>query len=87
MEMTVKEIKAKSKDFCEFYILISLDSEIELWCSLWKARKIKKQDLQQIDLTDALKKAGDFFNKSRRPLLFFLPYDVQLPSYKEYFLL
>ena len=48
-------------DLSVFKNIKVFDCEIELWCSLWKERKIEKEALQQLDLTDVLKEAGDFF--------------------------
>ena len=51
------------------------DSEIELWCSLWKERKIEKEALQQLErlgLTDVVKEAGNFFPQIQKALIILL---------------
>ena len=63
--------RGKSKDFCEFYSL-NLDSEIELMCILWKERKIEKEALEQLGLTDVLKEAGDFFDLIQKAFIILL---------------
>ena len=54
------------------YSLISLDSEIELWCSLWTVRKIEKEALQQFCLTNVIKEAEDFFPHIQKALIILL---------------
>lgn len=68
LDMTLEEFKKRTYDFSNYYDLTNFYNEAELWYILWRDKKIKKQELKELQLVDVLKETETFFPATKYAL-------------------
>lgn len=68
LKVSVEDFKSTCSNISEFYGL-HLESEYELWYSLWKSKNSKENELKNLDMVDVLNEADSFFPSIEKAIL------------------
>ena len=71
LDCPISSLHEKIKCFSEFYDLDidKIHAETELWYNLWRDKKMEKQNLKDLELTEVIKEANHFFPQIKSCLI------------------
>src|SRR5678816_33319 len=67
--ITIDELKEKTASFYSFYHLEGIEEELELWYKIWKDKKLSREELKDLVVSQVLKKTEPFFPSTKKALM------------------
>ncbi len=68
LDMNIKEFKFKINDFVDCYQIKDIDSEAELWYNVWNEKKLAKNKLLDMEMSEIVGETDIFFPKVKQAL-------------------
>lgn len=69
LSINAKELGTVAKSFTDFYDLVEVYGELDLWRNLWEQKNLPPDSLKDIEVAALLEEANIFFPATRRALL------------------
>lgn len=69
LKMTKDELKLTISNFAEFYGIINLENEIELWRVTWDDKKMNSKQLEDLELCEVIEETDTFFPSVKQALM------------------
>ncbi|XP_050064233.1 zinc finger MYM-type protein 1-like [Aphis gossypii] len=68
LDINIKEFKFKINDFADYYQIKDIDSETELWYNVWNEKKLAKNKLSDMEMSEIVGETDIFFPKIKQAL-------------------